>query len=238
DGRKSARAAFEAGSAESARRLRDYAASLISDRRDGEVLEQYRAASDEWNGDARRIMALAGEGKTDGAVALLHGRAMQLGESLGTTSQEWIRHNEDLATRAAQSLIADVARARRDTLLAVGAALLLSGFLGYLTFRRIVRPIRSLQTTVEAIAGGDYAKAVPFTNASDETGDLARAIDILKQGAMAMEEQRWVKTHAARLTGGLQGASSYSEFGSRLLSELVPLVGGGGAALLRCRGGP
>ena len=42
-----------------------------------------------------------------------------------------------------------------------------------------------------------------------------------------MSEQRWVKSHTAQLTGQLQGASSLAEFGQRLVSGLVPLLGGG-----------
>src|SRR5262249_33122551 len=45
-----------------------------------------------------------------------------------------------------------------------------------------------------------------------------------------MEEQRWVKTHAATLTGELQEAGSVANFGSRLLSGVAPLLGGGVAA--------
>ncbi len=45
-------------------------------------------------------------------------------------------------------------------------ALLLTGLLGYLTFRRIVKPIQALETSVKSIAAGDYAKEVPFTQAS------------------------------------------------------------------------
>jgi PAS domain S-box-containing protein len=188
EGRSRVRAAFEAGSADSARRLQDYAASLISDVRDGELLSAYRAASGEWNGAARRVMSLADDGKPEEAGALLRGVATQLGDQVFRISQEWIRHNEELATRAGANLVASVDKARRDTLLAAAAAVLLSGLLGYWTFRRIVRPIQALQTSVEAIAGGDYAKQVPFTNAADETGELARAIEVLKQGAMAREQ--------------------------------------------------
>ena len=57
--------------------------------------------------------------------------------------------------------------------------------------------------------------------------DLARSIDVLKQGAAAMDEQRWVKANAAKITADLQGAASFAEFGQRLLSGLVPLLGGG-----------
>ena len=102
--------------------------------------------------------------------------------------------------------------------------------LGFLTLRRIVRPIQALEASVRGIAGGDYARAVPFTEATDETGSLARSVDILKQGAAARDEQRWVKASSAALTGELQGASSLPELGQRLVSGLVPLLGGGSAS--------
>src|SRR4029453_6681159 len=53
---------------------------------------------------------------------------------------------------------------------------------------------------------------------------------VLKQGAAAMDQQRWVKSNVSRLTGELQGAASLAEFGQRLLSSLVPMLGGGVAA--------
>ena len=104
-----------------------------------------------------------------------------------------------------------------------------------MTFRRIVTPIQALEASVKTIAAGDYQRAVPFVGATDETGGLARSIDVLKQGAAAMDEQRWVKSNVSRLTGELQGAASLAEFGDRLLSGLVPMVGGGIAALLCLR---
>ena len=54
---------------------------------------------------------------------------------------------------------------------------------------------------------------------------------MLKQGAAAIDEQRWVKSSASTVIGEIQGANSLPEFGQRLLSGLVPLLGGGVAAL-------
>jgi len=42
-----------------------------------------------------------------------------------------------------------------------------------------------------------------------------------------MEEQRWIKTNSAKLSGELQGATSLAEFGQRFVSGLVPMLGGG-----------
>ena len=90
----------------------------------------------------------------------------------------------------------------------MAAALALSGLIGFLTFRSIVTPIRALEASVRTIAAGDYAKAVPFTSATDETGGLARSIDVLKRGAEATEGQRWLKSNVFGLTSALQGATS------------------------------
>ena len=130
----------------------------------------------------------------------------------------------------APAAIVSLGDARRHTYVALALALLLSGGLGLLTFRRIVGPVRALKTSVESIVGGDFGAAVPFTHAVDETGALARSIDVLRRGAAAIEDQRWVKSNVATLTGNLQGAATLAEFGERLLSGLVPALGGGVAA--------
>ena len=128
------------------------------------------------------------------AVPALH----DLGERLSSASVEWIRLNEDLAHSASQTVVDSITTARWRILAANVAAILLTALLGFLTFLRIVKPIQALDASVRAIAAGDYGKEVPFTRATDETGGLARSVDVLKQGAAAMDEQRWVKANVSR----------------------------------------
>ena len=224
--RKAARDAFEAHGAELSRRLGQYGDALVSDARDRSLLDEFRKSAEQWVLGAREAMARADEGRREEASAMLGGLVGAHASQLGRATQEWIQYNEELAARSDQVLEDDVARSRRQTVLALALALALSGALGYVTFRGIVYPLRDLRSSVEAIARGDYAKAVPNTGGSDETADLARSIDVLKSGAAAMEQQRWVKTHTAGLTRELQSASTVPEFGARLLSGLVPLLGG------------
>ena len=231
-----ARKAFDEDEVELKRLLQRYADALVSDDRERSLLDQYRNLSNEWIAGADHVLSLAAAGNREEALALLNGSMAALGERLSKVSGDWIRYDEELARSAGRAVVETAGSARRSMLIALGAAMVLSGVLGVLTFRRIVHPIRGLQASVESIAGGDYARAVPFTKATDETGELARSVDVLKQGAMAMEEQRWIKTHAAGLTGELQGATSLAEFGERLLSGLVPVLGGGVAGLLSPRG--
>jgi signal transduction histidine kinase/CheY-like chemotaxis protein/HAMP domain-containing protein len=225
-----ARSGFDEDERQVARLLQQYADGLVLGDRGRRLLDEYRTSSREWILGARQVMALAEQGLQAEAVALLAGSVSAAGERLGRVSEAWIRYNQEVAAAAGQDAVQAIAKARWEMLLGNTAILLLTGLLGVLTVRRIVRPIRALETTVGAIAGGDYAREVPFTKAKDETGELARSIEVLKRGAMAMEAQRWVKTHAAKLTGELQGAESVDEFGSRLLSGLVPILGGGVAA--------
>jgi two-component system, sensor histidine kinase and response regulator len=221
------RAAFDEDERDVVRLLQYYADNLVVSDQGRRLLTQYQSLGQDWLAGAKEVMSLAKTGRRDEAVALLNGRVSELGVRLSGVSSEWIQNNEEMATAAGREAVSGIEKFRWRMLMANSAAILLTGLLGFLTFRRIVKPIRALEASVKTIAAGDYAKEVPFTAATDETGGLARSIDILKQGASAMDEQRWVKSSASKLTAELQGATSLPEFGQRLLSGLVPLLGGG-----------
>jgi signal transduction histidine kinase/CheY-like chemotaxis protein/HAMP domain-containing protein len=228
--RRAARAAFDDDEQDVGRLLTTYADSLLLSEKERRLHGEYQTLSREWIAGAKQAMLLVNEGRSADAVALLNGHVTDLGFRLSAVSNEWIAFDQEAATAAGQESLAVIDRFRRDMLFANSAALLVTAGLGFLTFRRIVRPIRALETSVKTIAAGDYGKAVPFVDASDETGGLARSVDVLKQGAAAMDQQRWVKASVSQITGELQGANSLAEFGSRLLSSLVPTVGGGVAS--------
>ena len=225
-----ARAAFDVDNAEVNRLLEKYADDLVSDDRDRRLMDDYRRLSREWIVGAEKLMAsIALTGRQDSHAPLIASMT-EVGERLSKVSGEWIQYNEDLARNAGRTAVEEIEIARRNLLIAVGLALAISGVLGFRTFCRIVHPIRSLETTVKLIADGDYTKEVPFTKVADETGDLARSICVLKKGASAMDEQRWIKTNISKMTGELQGAASAAEFGHKLISSVVPMLGGGVAA--------
>jgi len=228
EGQRKARSAFDATEAEVTRLLREYGDQWTSDEKDRRLLNDFQITYRDWLIGAKQAAKLAIEGrrKEAGAV-LLTDPMVPLGVRLSRISDEWIQHNKELALEAGKKAVEAIDESRSKMLIANGAGALLTGLLGFLTFRRIVRPIQALETSVKSIAAGDYKREVPFTKATDETGGLARSIDVLKQGAAAMDEQRWVKSNVSKLTGALQGAPSLAEFGQRLLSGLVPMLGGG-----------
>jgi two-component system sensor histidine kinase/response regulator len=228
--RDKARASFYHHKDYFAQLLREYRESLISDTRDQSLLDEYREATGEWIAGAEKIMSLADAGHPDEALALLLGSQADLGSRNGKLSSKWIRYNEELAMNSGKAVIESIESSRRRTLDVLAIALFLSAVLGWFTYRKIANPIHALQTSVESIASGEYTKEVPFTEAADETGQLARSIEVLKKGAVEMDEQRWVRAHTAKVTAELQAADSFADFGYRLISNLTPLLGGGVAA--------
>src|SRR5262249_518446 len=125
-----------------------------------------------------------------------------LGSRTHKTAGDWVEHNERLAREASRSTVTTTSDARWKWWLANALAVVVTVALGYWTFRRIVVPLQSVETSVKAIAAGDYTQEVPFTQATDETGSLARSVSVLKQSAEAMAEHRWVSASAAQLVGG------------------------------------
>ena len=225
--RAAAHTAFDQNEQELNRLLQTYADRFVLGDKGRRLLTDFQRLTREWIVGARQAMAAADEGHKDEALMFFHGTVGQLGGRISEISNEWIAYNQAAAETAGAESIAVIGRYRWQLLFADTAALLLTAVLGVVTFRRIVNPIRALETSVESIAAGDYDKAVPFTDARDETGGLARSIAVLKQGAAAREQQRWVKANVSRLAGELQTADSVEEFGARLLSSLVPALGGG-----------
>ncbi len=225
--RDAARAAFEEDERVVTDLLKKYGDSLITGERDRRLYNEFRDLSREWIIGAKQGLSLAEAGRRDDAIAMHATELAEIGVRLSKVSSEWIQHNEEMAAAAGRDAETTIETTQRRMLIANAAALLLAGVLGFLTYRRIVVPIRALESSVKNIAEGDYSQDIPFRNAMDETGGLARSIDVLKQGAAAMDEQRWVKSSAAQLTQDLQAAASLPEFGERLVSGLVPMLGGG-----------
>jgi signal transduction histidine kinase/DNA-binding response OmpR family regulator/HAMP domain-containing protein len=225
--RKEAQAAFAEDEANVVRALREYADGLVIGDQDRRLMSEYDALSREWLAGARRAMALESEGRHGEAVALVITGLYPLGRGLSEVSRQWIAFDQASAEAAGRESIRLIERLQWQMVAANALAIACTGLLGWMTVRSIVRPLHALERSVEVIAAGEYTNPVPFADATDETGGLARSIDVLKQGAAAMDQQRWVKSHVSQLNAALQDADSLDRFGDRLLATLVPLIGGG-----------
>lgn len=210
--------------------LRFYEKHLVADERDRQLIQQCRAAFDRWLAEARKNLSsgTAGQSQMDHAqlqtaVSLVSSGSAKV---LQQVLDDLIAYKEVLTQQVTASTMTTVQSARKDLFVAIAICLLLSALIGLLTSRSIISPIRSLTTSVECIAGGDYSREVPFQRAMNEAGGLARSIEVLKQGAAAMAEQHLIKENTARIVTSLNEAASVAEFADRLLSGLAPSLGG------------
>jgi methyl-accepting chemotaxis protein len=71
-----------------------------------------------------------------------------------------------------------------------GAITVLVSGLAFLVARTISRPVHALVAVTQSMSAGHFAMAIPGTARPDEVGDLARAIEILRDGAAAGEDLR------------------------------------------------
>ncbi len=93
--------------------------------------------------------------------------------------------------------------------------------------RRVVNPLAKLNLNLRDLISRKPGVRIGYQEDDSEIGEVARSMEGYRVNVEAAERERWVKTSAAEVADALQGAEQPGEFGSRLLSTLLPLVGGG-----------
>jgi methyl-accepting chemotaxis protein len=176
--------------------LSRYGDALITGEADRRLFTEYRDLNREWIVVTERLMSMAAAGQRDEAIPqMLAGTYPEMGQHMGTVLGNWIKLNEDLAKAAGKETIAAIEESERRLVVALVLGMLISGTLGVFTLRRIVLPVRALQTSVQSIAGGDYAQAVPGTQATDETGALPA-----RSTSSNRAPQRWSRNAGSKRT--------------------------------------
>jgi len=72
--------------------------------------------------------------------------------------------------------------------IASALALLVAVLIGLAIARSIVRPLRALMTAMHALVSGHYGQTVRDTDARDEIGEMARAVEVFRENAIAKRQ--------------------------------------------------
>jgi methyl-accepting chemotaxis protein len=124
----------------------------------------------------------------------------------------------------------------------VGALVLVAFFLmSMLLSRSIVAPLRLIEDTMRRLVGGEHAVPIPGTERKDEIGDMARAVAVFKENALAMvalqqehddlmrhaeaEKQAAMVEIADHFEGTMSGVVSSVAKGSTSIAETARRVG-------------
>ncbi|MGO9935038.1 MAG: ATP-binding protein [Steroidobacteraceae bacterium] len=154
---------------------------------------------------AAQVLALARAGQTGQAVTLYN-----------TDSRQAFDASSDILTRLTDQT---VLKARRDTDRAastyahartmivtamLSAAFLLIAVIAYIT-RGILAPLLQLATCMRGLAGQNTDIAIPSIQRDDEIGEMARAVSVFRDNAVALTtSQRRLLEQAAALEQGLE----------------------------------
>jgi signal transduction histidine kinase/DNA-binding response OmpR family regulator len=93
--------------------------------------------------------------------------------------------------------------------------------------RRVVNPLAHLNLDLRDLVARRAGARIGYQEDNSELGEVARSMETYRLAVDEAERQRWVKARVAEIADVLEGAEQPAEFGKRLLSKLVPLIGGG-----------
>ncbi|GLR77759.1 HAMP domain-containing protein (plasmid) [Azospirillum oryzae] len=181
---------------------------------DQTVVTALEAGADTMMRAADSLLFWASDAGARASVQDLRGRISVYKESLATLVEAGIAQAE-LARRFEEGAASALAAARdvRDAELTrignehgranwllgggVLAALALGGGLSFLIGRGIALPLLRIVTVMRRLAGGDTAVTIPGRDRSDELKDVADAVEVFRDNAIAMER---LNADQARLT--------------------------------------
>lgn len=183
-----------------------------------------------YNSNLERARALLESDSVAASAFITSDEFRSISTSMDVQLELAVAQNDALAAQAAASAARIASRDRQLVYGLLGGGILLSLLLGTLIAGSIRAPIRRLQDTLGELAAGNLESNVPHTSDTNEIGELARSIVVLRNSAQKMEMQRWVKAQLGDIVARLQRAPSFAVFGQELLSQLAPLLSIGQAA--------
>ncbi|PQA79187.1 PAS domain S-box protein [Rhodoferax sp. TS-BS-61-7] len=171
------------------------------------VLELMRVGQDE----AARVYLTSAEFRAPGVAA-------------NTAITELAEAKEKQARDGVDRAIAEAGHMVRIAVMLLTVGALLSALIALLVARSIRNPISSIRRAVQKLADGELSAEVPCTDYNNEVGEVARSVQVLQQGAAAMDNMSWVKGNLAELANALQTVNSFAELSQVLFSQLGPLL--------------
>ena len=190
-----------------------------------DVAEVY-AILENWFRTFDELVALINAGKLAEARNIHEARVTELETGFDREITDIVTFARGKATSLSTAALAQVERARGDIFVLLLVLSTIGLLISALITQGITRPFANLRDCMARLAEGNLDQQVPYLDRGNELGRMAGAVEIFKAAARRLDDQRWLKSHVADISGALQVAESPAAFGKALLEALVPLVGG------------
>jgi methyl-accepting chemotaxis protein len=172
-------------------KIRDFSSSRLAPDQMMEEMNAVDDGFDQWlavDKEVRRLTRENGDGKAQ-SIATTRGKAAL--DAAEAAARSWL-------DETGQSMQADVARAKSDyvtnrnllMLLAFGGSALGLALAWLIIRNEITRPLESLREVMARLAGGDLGAEVTGLARGDELGEMARTVQVFKDGLSETETLR------------------------------------------------
>jgi two-component system sensor histidine kinase/response regulator len=198
-------------------------------RQENELLSRAKRNSDSLVSLENRAFAAVSSNHVSEAIQIVYGPEYETAKaSIMGPIAECRRTLEQRLTGEASKLAA-----QSGTLASIALSTLILNSLTVVTAlllfyrRRVINPLAELNSNLRALVVGESGTQIAYQDEPSEIGDLARSMEKYRITVNEAERQRQVKMAQAEIVDALQGVEQPDEFGRRLLSKLVPRMGGG-----------
>ena len=211
------------------------------------AIDRSETLFDQVHAAARNVEAAALAGQSSRAANLMdHGIDANL-QLLRIRLTDVINSLQNAIDVQTSAISVQTAQAGTANWIVLAAALLGSLVLVIVVAREaLVEPMLSLRRSVLDMARGELAETVPLQQATNEVGDISRALVTLQRFAREQQTENWIKAEVAAIAAGVQDAGDFTQFAQALFGRLslaVPLIYGvmyvvprGTATLVRAGG--
>ncbi|WP_034884985.1 HAMP domain-containing methyl-accepting chemotaxis protein [Ensifer aridi] len=161
----------------------EYAGLATSDA-DRAMLDKVRAAYKDYLSVADRMLNLSNNLENMKAQSVFKVEMREAGEKVDAALEELRALNLAGADAAVAASAATHSRVMAVEMTVIGfAAVIVLGAIIY-AVRGIARPIQVITHSMARLAEGDTASAIPYGTRKDEIGEMARAVEVFRQGAI------------------------------------------------------
>lgn len=169
-----------------------------ADATEKEQLKTIRAALDSYFNDIRAMVTVAETSPTDAtAISAALSKALAGQKGVTDTVKVYSKYSGDELATARAAALSSSTNAMIVAAASALAFVLLGAAISTVVARRgIVLPIRSLTQAMSQLAQGDLHGTSTDTARQDEIGEMARAVEVFRSNALAMQE---LKTQEAAL---------------------------------------
>ncbi len=89
----------------------------------------------------------------------------------------------------------------------------------------VIGPLRILRDKMMALAAGDLTVDIPYCSFNTELGRMAGAVEVFKDAAQLLTDQRWIKAEVGALSIALQTTETSDDFAGLVLGRFVTWPG-------------